>query len=68
MAPYGSQPVEQDVMLLGVPAWPLPAADDADDWPGVAGGCHALRPAPGDDAPVVRAAEDEDWGYGNEAC
>ena len=57
MAPYRSQPVEQDVMLLGAPAWPLPAGD-----------CHALRPAPGDDAPVVRASEDEDWGYGNEAC
>jgi len=68
MAPYGSQPVEQDVMLLGVPAWPLPAVAEADDWSGVAGNCHALRPAPGDDAPVVRAAEDEDWGYGNEAC
>jgi hypothetical protein len=68
MAPYGSHPVEQDVMLLGGPAWPLPAVAEADDWPGVAGDCHALRPAPGDDAPVVRAMDDEDWGYGNEAC
>jgi hypothetical protein len=68
MALYGSQPVEQDIVLLGAPAWPLPGGDDADDWPGVAGGCHALRPAPDEAAPMVQAAEDEDWGYGNEAC
>jgi hypothetical protein len=66
MALYGSQPAEQDIVLLSAPA--APADDEVNDWPGVAGGCHALRPAPGDDAPVVRAAEDEDWGYGNEAC
>jgi len=49
------------------PDWPLPVAEaDGEDWSGVIGGCHALRPAA--DALPPLPADAEDWGYGQVAC
>ena len=44
---------------------PAPVAED--DWAGVLGFCHALRPAPAAGRPVAPAADAEDWGYGAHA-
>ncbi len=56
-----------DRAVAGAPDWPLPVADaDGDDWSGVIGCCHALRPPA--DTPPVLPADEEDWGYGQVAC
>ncbi len=62
-----SADVVMDQVLLAAPDWPLPVAEaDGEDWSGVIGCCHALRPPA--DAPPTLPADDEEWGYGQVAC
>ncbi len=59
---------QPDLAVAPAPDWPLPVAvGDGDDWSGVIGCCHALRPPPA--APPALPADDaEDWGYEQVAC
>ena len=46
----------------GAPAVPVEAVAD-DDWGGLHGCCHALRPAADAPRPAADAADADDWGY-----
>ncbi|HMA37533.1 MAG TPA: hypothetical protein VKY74_23975 [Chloroflexia bacterium] len=72
MAGYGSQiDFGPDLNMLAASSagWPLPAApeDASDDWSGVVGDCHALRPAGAGAGQGPLPADEDDWGYGAEA-